>query len=156
MSKISLAGTHLPILSKILTTTTGPVLELGSGWNSTPLMYWTCKAEGRLFKSYENDKKWVESMEGLTEYTESWDLIDIDDTYWSVVLIDCRPAKKRRELALRLKRNADYILLHDSEPEINSFYGYKQIRDKFTYSYQFDKLKPNTLVLSNICDLKYL
>lgn len=149
MSKISLAGTHLPVLSQLLMMTKGPVLEFGSGWNSTPLMYWTCKAQDRLFQSYENDLDWCKKMEGLTDYVPSWDSLRVPPIRWSIVFIDCRPAKERRELALRYKDHADYIVLHDSEPEINRFYGYTTLYKHFKYKYEYTKLKPNTLILSN-------
>lgn len=152
MSKISLAGTHLPILSKLLRTTTGSVLELGAGWNSTPLLYWTCQAEKRHFESWENDEKWVKQMEGLTNYAYDWEITHMNPTgdKWSIVFIDCRPALMRRKLALKYKDMADFIVLHDSEPEIDRFYGYSKIYKQFEFVYNFDKLKPNTVVLSNV------
>ena len=159
MSKISLAGTHLPVLSTLLQETNGAVnssvLELGAGWNSTPLMYWFCKAYGRHFESWENDKKWVDQMEGLTSYTDDWDITHMppDSMRWGIVFIDCRPAFKRKDLAMKYRDLADFVVLHDSEPEIDRFYRYSRIYKHFKYKYHFIKLKPNTVVLSNFVEL---
>lgn len=151
MSKATdrLSGSHLPILSQLVNKTNGPVLELGAGYNSTPLLYWICKAEGRKFVSYENDKGWVDQLSYPVKYIEDWDKADIDDEFWSVVLIDHRPALRRKDDARRLKNNAAFIVMHDSEPEINKFYRYTWIYDEFKYRHDFTKVKPNTTVLSN-------
>src|SRR3954454_11711777 len=35
-------STHFPVLIKLIQMTDGPVLELGSGLFSTPLLHWLC------------------------------------------------------------------------------------------------------------------
>lgn len=152
--KIDLSGTHLPVLARLLMHTDGAVLELGAGFNSTPLLYWTCKAESRLFRSYENDKAWCEKMGDFTTYIEDWDKADIDDRMWSIALIDHRPALRRKDDARRLKDNANFVVLHDSEPEIDKFYKYTWIYKHFKYRYDYTKVKPFTTVLSNYIDPK--
>ena len=155
MSKIIPAGTHIPLLIKAFEKTISFVLELGSGYNSTFLLYHLCKASGRNFKSYDNDKAWIEKMEGITEYVEDWDRLDLKEK-WSLVLIDNRPAVTRKDLALKLKDQAFIILLHDSEPEIDKFYGYSKIYKHFKYVYHYTKLKPHTVALSNFLDVETL
>jgi len=155
-------GTHLPILSRIMEITRGPVLELGMGNFSTPFLDMMCRRQKRLLVSYDNDPKWHKINKRYEhEYhkiilVEDWSKIDIDSTHWSVVLIDHRPALRRREEAVRLKHNANYILLHDSEEKVRTFYGYERILPHFKYRYNYDKLIPNTLVLSNFVDLSNL
>jgi len=151
------AGSHLPVLSMLLNRTDGAVLEMGCGYYSTPLLYWTCKAQRRLFVSYENDKKWCEKFEDLgTQHMEDWQKAPIDDTFWSVVLVDHRPALRRHKEARRLRNNASFIVMHDSEPEIDRFYKYSWIYKDFKYRYDFDSVRPNTTVLSNFINPKYL
>ena len=151
-----LSGSHIPILVKIMSLTDGSVLELGAGFFSTPLFYWLCKAEGREFVSYENDKKWCEEIGEMTTYIEDWDKANILSTHWSVMLIDHRPAHRRRIDARRLKDNADFIIMHDSDMERDRVYGYTEIYPLFKYKYDFTKVKPHTTVLSNFKDPKLL
>ena len=162
-----LAGSHLPILIKVLQLSYGPVLEIGMGLNSTPVLHWLCKEAGRELLSLENDPKWLEPNkafeEGLhrVEFVSDWDKAPIflpdEDRRWSVVLIDHRPALRRRIEALRLKDRADYIILHDSEPEIDRFYRYSGIYKHFKYQYDFTIVgKPHTTVLSNFEDVRSL
>ena len=160
MAKL-LAGSHIPILIKLVQMTDGPVLELGIGYNSTPLLHWLCGASRHLV-SLEGDEKWVKKFQEynvdrhIVKYIEDWDKADIDNTHWSVVLIDHRPALRRKVDAERLKDKADYILIHDSEPEINKFYRYTDIYPLFKYRHDYTAVKPNSVVLSNFKDLSNL
>jgi hypothetical protein len=157
-----LSGSHLPLLIKLVNSTPGPILEMGMGLNSTPVLHWLCTHQKRQLLSLENDEKWFdydkyyENEYHHIELVKDWDKVDIFSRYWSIVLIDHRPALRRRIDAVRLKDQADYILLHDAEPEIKRFYGYQRILKHFSYNYLFKDLKPNTLVLSNTRSLKHL
>lgn len=147
------AGSHLPVLSTLLENTTGAVLELGCGYYSTPLLFYHCKAYNRPFASYENDNDWQKKFEQLgTQYTDDWSAVPIDDTHWSIALIDHRPALQRHRDAIRLKDNTDFIVLHDTDPEIEKFYAYRRVWKHFKYVYHFNTVKPFTSVLSNVQD----
>jgi len=152
-NQIDLSGSHIPVLTKLMSLRfTEPILELGAGHNSTPLLYWLSKAQDRAFESYENDKKWCEKIGGITEYCEDWEKLDIDNIFWDIALMDHRPALRRKTDAVRLKNNARFVVLHDSEPEIDRFYGYSRVYKHFKYRYDFKKFKPNTTILSNFVD----
>lgn len=154
-----LAGSHLPILARICQISKGNVLELGVGYNSTPLLHWMCadlKYNHSYLFSYETDKKWLElfseydTNNHVIDHVENWDEIMLEEMKWGLAFIDCRPAKERRNLALRLKDCTDYIILHDSEPEIDRFYRYSSIYKHFKYRYDYTSVgKPFTVVLSN-------
>lgn len=154
-----LAGSHLPILIAAVNATAkrhnNAVLEVGMGLSSTPVLHWLCTAQKRQLLSLENDPNWHEPNKRFenqfhkVELISDWDKAPIDDTMWSVALIDHRPALRRKDEAIRLKNNAYLILLHDSEEEINRFYRYDKTFSHFKYRHNFDKLLPNTLALSN-------
>jgi sensor histidine kinase YesM len=149
------------MLIKCVERSTGPILELGMGY-STMILHNLCELDKRKVYSYENDPKWyVENLIYRADYhhqilVTDWDEIDIEDKYWSVVLIDHRPAKRRRVDALRVKDWADYVILHDSEPEIDRFYGYKRIYQHFKNIHHDTRQRPYTTVLSNFKDLSTL
>lgn len=157
--KDSLYASHLPILVKVVEHTTGPILELGVGF-STMVLNMMCRLAKRPVFSYENDPKWYQRYQNYQSdfhqirLAENWDKIDIDRIRWSVALLDHRPALRRKTDAARLKDNADYILLHDSEPEINKFYRYTDIYPLFKYRHDYTACLPNTVVLSNFKNLK--
>lgn len=156
--KDDLYASHLPVLVKMIERTKGPILELGMGF-STTLFHLMGKDDKRRIISYENDPKWYEKFKGYDcdwhsiRYTEDWDAISQDFTYWSLIFIDQRPAKRRRLDALKYRFKADYIILHDSEPEQDKFFGYRSIYPKFKYVYQYTKARPYTAVLSNFFDV---
>lgn len=149
---VDLSGSHLPVLANLLINTKGSVVELGAGYNSTPLLYWYCKANDRYFKSYENYKDWCDKMFGMTEFITDWNALPLEENYWSISFIDLRPALERHRQAIRLRNNAEFVVLHDSEPEIDRFYAYRRVYKYFKYFYNFTSVKPNTLILSNFRD----
>lgn len=156
-----LSGSHLPILTEVLLKTDGAVLEMGMGLNSTPLLHWVCTAQERQLVSLENDPKWIEPNKTYenkfhkVQFVEEWaDVEIIDKAHWSIVLIDHRPALRRKEDAIRVKDNANIVLVHDAEPEINRFYRYDKILPHYKYKYLYNKVKPFTLVLSNFINIK--
>ena len=53
-------GSHLPILLRAMKATTGPVLELGAGIYSTPILHALCQIEGRKLVTYESDPEFFE------------------------------------------------------------------------------------------------
>ena len=154
MRRILRYGTHIPILIKVMGLTSGPVLELGAGLNSTPFLYWLCRDQGRKFVSYDNDQAWIDRVGYPIQFVDNWDKTDIDKAHWSVALMDHRPGERRPIDAARLKDNADFIILHDSEPELDKFYGYEKIYPLFKYRFDYKKVLPNTTVLSNFVDLE--
>jgi hypothetical protein len=154
MRHMSRYGSHLPVLVKVMEITKGPVLELGCGFSSTPLLHWLCQDQGRKFLSYENDMVWIGKLGYPVEYIEDWAKTDIDDTHWSAVFIDQRPGERRIIDALRVKDHADLIVLHDSEPELDKYYGYEKIYPLFKYRYDYTKFLPNTTVISNSIDIR--
>lgn len=146
------AGSHLPVLYKLLQATDGAVLELGAGWNSTPLLYWICKVEGREFQSYENDKEWINALQYPVKYASDWEWVDGVGEFWSIALVDHKPARKRRSSAKKLKDRARFVVLHDSELANHPAYKYTPIYDEFKYRYEYKKTTPHTMVLSNFED----
>lgn len=153
-------GSHLPILTRLIDLTDEPILELGMGLWSTPMLDLMCKKTERGIASYDNDKKWFDenakwrSSYHSVEFVEDWENINITNRHWSIVLIDHRPGHRRHKEALRLAHNADFILLHDSEPSQEHWTRYSKIYPLFKYKYVYDKCLPNTTVLSNTVDIK--
>ena len=145
-------GSHIPILLEVLSKTKGPVLELGAGWYSTPLLYWLCKEQGRGFVSYETDEDWAKNMDGMTQYVKRYDDVPADKE-WGMVFIDHAPAERRIVDIKRFRELADYIVVHDTEPESKTLYEYYKIFPSFPHKKTYDKHKPHTTILSTKYEL---
>ena len=158
LQRKSFYGSHMPVISRFMEATTGPVLELGMGIYSTPLLDLLCHEEKRELVSYDDDEKWFkENSEWESDYhkvnfTDNYDKIDIESKHWSVVLVDHKPALRRIVEIKRLANNADYVIIHDSEPECDKFFKYSKIYPLFKYRYNYTKCRPNTTILSNFFD----
>lgn len=144
------ASTHIPMLIKAIQLTKGPVLELGAGIFSTPLLHWLCAEDKRPLLTYERDPEYYGfarkflSKKHRVVLIDKWDKIDTK-THWSVVLVD--QDTERGKTAILLKDSADFIILHDSEyPEL---YGYDEVYAHFKYIYHWTFCKPYTTVVSN-------
>ncbi len=118
-SKFLHYSTHMPLLVKTLSLTSGDVLEMGVGLFSTPLLHWMCSPAGRRLVSYESDPSYYEVFKQFEDeyhkvvFVENWDDADIEKP-WDVAFIDHAPALRRREDVRRLANLAKYIVIHDS------------------------------------------
>jgi len=158
------AGSHIPILCKAYENGDGDILEMGSGMWSTPILHQLAFRNGnpkRRILTLETDPKWFEVNSKLFEspmhqfkLVEDWETEKlIDETHWGLVLVDHKPALRRKADIIRLKHRAHYILAHDSEPEISQYYKYHWCDKHFRYKYEFKEITPNTTVFSNYSDL---
>ncbi len=53
------------------------------------------------------------------------------------------------ELSIRLKNSADYIILHDTEPDCEKEYGYDKVWEHFKYRKDWKLCRAWTTVVSN-------
>lgn len=162
LQRKSFYGSHMPVISRVMEETTGPVLELGMGIYSTPLLDLMCHESKRELVSYDDDKEWFEENKGWESdyhkviFIDNYDNADIESRKWSVVLVDHKPAIRRITEIRRLSQNADYVIIHDSEPECDKFFKYSRIYPLFKYRYDYKITRPNTTILSNFKDPKIL
>lgn len=143
------------MLMKAIQLSDGPILELGSGLFSTPLIHWMCHESKRKIVTYESVNKYMEfacqfkSNNHKVRQVKTYDDIDLGD-HWGVVLID-HTVERRSIDALRLKDKADYIVMHDSECDL---YEYESIFRHFKHVHHWKSCVPFTSVVSNFKDLK--
>jgi hypothetical protein len=146
-------GSHLPVLMKLVAKTSGDILELGSGYNSTVYLHWACFHTKRKLVTLESKQEYYNAMLNLGKYgdwhkvkfVEDWAKEDLSGN-WDIVLIDHSPGK-RRPLEIERLKDVPYIVVHDTEP--SAYYGYEKIWDMFKYRFDYKDIIPNTTVLSN-------
>lgn len=128
-------STHRPVLEKLLTIIdkTKPILELGCGNGSTPILHKFSKDNKILLHTLDNNKEWLEKVSldfksnRYHKYKEikDWkeDLREFLDTEWSLVFIDQSPWEARAISLEYFKNKCDYVVLHDCDyfPNNNVF-----------------------------------
>lgn len=150
-------GNHLPVLIRIVAMTNGPILELGSGYFSTPFLHWACFPTKRTLETYENNRKFHNMVDRFNcdfhkvILVKNWDDIDFS-RQWSIAFIDHSPGSRRWRDIKKLT-HADYIIAHDSENKMDSSYGYSRILKLFKYRYKYDEVMPHTSIFSNKYDV---
>ena len=155
-------GTHMPVLLKVIAKTKGDVCEVGGGFNSTPLLHWMCR--DRKLVTYENNEDYYRfarhfrSKIHKVRKVDVWEDMDFDH-HWSVVLIDHRAdgdfdtrGMQRGDDAIKFK-NADILILHDTEPENYKHYRYDLVFPKYKYRADWTDCKPHTSIVSNTIDV---
>lgn len=151
-------STHMPVLIKLANITTGPIMEVGSGVYSTPLLHWLCAGTKRKLVSYENDKDFIKLAKEYRARNHSIRLVDdfltIPNTdHYSVIFID-HNGHTRGKTAVHFKDSADYIVIHDSNVVGKNMY--QVAFPEFKYRKDYDRCKPWTSVLSNTKNLDNL
>ena len=141
-------GSHLPALLECVLRTTGPVLEMGAGLWSTPVLHAVCEQQARRLVTVEEGAVWREKfqeyMRGWHLFLRSYDAALVDAIGWSVALIDHAKDRRQRDL-IRLADRAEFLVVHDANcPKV---YGYDF--SAFTYRREFGRLAPTTMVVSN-------
>ena len=113
------AGTHLPLLLSAILESTGPVLEIGCGHCSTPLLHAVCGMLERELWSVESDPGWLDLFS--SRYAGSGHHFAAEPPAmrerWGAVLIDQSPGSDRINSILSLVDHADYLIVHDVQAE---------------------------------------
>ena len=155
-------GSHFPILAGVVAGSTGPVLELGAGNWSTPMLHYMCRGMNRMLVTADNDPTWITTF---AEYRRTWHELhavtdwaafDLEGVArqqgaFAVAFIDCAPGEIRHDLIRRLQGHARYIIAHDSERdwETGANYLYETVTPLFKHVTEFRRFRPYTLILSD-------
>ncbi len=157
-----LTSTHFPLLIQAVQLTKGPVLEVGSGLFSTPLLHWLC-FDKRMLVTLESYRHYMEFAEKFRTsmhevlFVRDWGLCKMmpPEKRWSVVFIDHSPKRPmtRGDEAIKYKDLADYVILHDAGENSMPKYGYEKVYPHFKYRHDWTGCFPHTTILSNFHDL---
>ncbi len=154
------SASYLPILIRVIEASHGEVLELGVGFYSTPVFHLLAQMEKRHIYSYEHDLDWYEWARKFESkyhhilYIRDWN--NLPQTHFGVVFVDQSPSAFRRSSIKKYANSADYLVAHDTEIERTRQFHLENTLRTFRYRYDYKKLMPNTSVVSNFYDLKFL
>jgi predicted O-methyltransferase YrrM len=151
-------GSFLPVLIKLISETTGPIIELGVGFCSTPFLHWACYHNKRRLVSYENNPEyynfamsWKDDFHSVNCITD-WDLVSLSEP-WDVAFVDHSPGSRRGIEVARLL-HANYVIVHDSENVHMAKQGLDRVFKLFKYRYKYDAAYPATSIWSNKHDVR--
>jgi hypothetical protein len=155
-----ISGSHTVLIAAIAAITKGPILEMGCGNHSTNVLHELCLPTKRRLVSLETNSAWLDKLSHLKSdfhqllLVSDWGSFSlIDEVEWSVVLVDHAPGERRKDDIIRLKDNAEYIVVHDTEsPCYDLVAAFAQFRCK----YEYKVLGTEACALSDRHDLSFL
>lgn len=117
-------SSHFPAIMACLGATApepGAVIEIGIGFFSTIQLHSYCKASGRYFESWEDNREWYEKFRYLESPTHSFRIgpYDFSDPLhqrwgWELAFIDHSPGGKSRADAFSLFiETSQFVVVHD-------------------------------------------
>lgn len=121
-------ASFMPALLVMLAHTKGPVLEVGVGHYSTPVLHAICKAECRPLTSLEDNMDWAKRFFDLSDGPEgphriavgNYDdmITDVARSKWSLAFLDHSPGPRRAQDMSLLSESVDNFIVHDYEGAI--------------------------------------
>jgi hypothetical protein len=149
---------HMPSLIKLVQNTEGPILELGSGPYSTPILHWLCSVTGRRLITYENVESYYKfARQFQTKYhsirfIKSWDEVPVKK--YSIVMIDHEPSE-RRVVDIERFKDSDYLIVHDTEDKMEYLYGFSKIYHLFKNRHDFTSGNRTSILSNKSLDFMY-
>ena len=162
-------GSHQPVLIHLLNTITeGDVLECGMGVNSTAIMHTICEQQRRRLLSIDNNMEWI--IQNKEYETEDHEIrffntnklrrsgYNFFNRKFAVIFVDAAPGPLRQFFIEGMKRQADYMIAHDTEEAIHP--GIHKGHDVYNYDFSsfkhvlhFEKIMPATTVISDLDEI---
>lgn len=142
---------HRPLLWEALEATKHlklPVLELGVGYGSTPLLQEYCKDEGLLLFSYDFDSNWAFKFHAI--HTRNWD-VPWEKEY-SVVLVDESPGEHRK-ISISKLHHAKIVVAHDTEKAADHGYKMRAELTKYKYAIEYITDGAGAMAVSNFINV---
>lgn len=155
-------GTHItPLITAVVHHTNGPILELGAGDYSTPLLHGICSLTERLLVTTESDKEWLRFFTDLERpwhqfifvaRASDWATIG-QNQHWAIVFVDHVPIQRRVMEIERLRSHTDIFVAHDTEKSADVHYRYEPYISTFKYRYDYERYHTRTTLLSDTIDV---
>jgi hypothetical protein len=115
-------STHLAALVDTAMNSTGPILELGCGHYSTPVLASICAAQERRFLVQASNEEWASQfMSEVDVELVNWADWTPPEGRWGMVFLDSEEAVKDRIKRLpTLAKIADVVVMHDANVAIKN------------------------------------
>lgn len=153
-------STHIPLLASVVATARpGPVLEIGVGRGSSPMLVEMCRAMGRDLVGLDSSREWLEEIREIgypnLQHVQDWEelpgwLQAHRALYpWSVIFVDHGPAEARLPVLKACRGHAEFIVCHDTH---NPGYlpGYEEELDSYRFRSDYTLMAAQTSVVSDV------
>jgi len=151
-------ASHSTLLTAAFQVTTGPVLELGTGLGSTPMLHGLCGSTKRLLHSVESNRPWFDEL--TPEYKRDWHTFRFTENFlhlpeyqkeWGLVFVD-HGIINERHVSIMALSEVPMIVVHDTcHPRL---YNYEEAFSHFKFRYDLSLYGPQTSVVSNTEDVE--
>lgn len=150
-------ASYMPALLTMLACTKGPVLEVGMGHYSTPVLHAICEAECRPLVSLEDNMEWAKEFAHLSSGEGGSHQIVVGpydeliqrfkQQRFSIAFLDHSPGPRRGSDMSELFNSVDYFVVHDFHDAIaEAFY----LLGRFNQTLRvFDKRLPPTAIFGH-------
>ena len=153
-------GSHvLPLFASVMVTS-GSMLEMGCGFFSTPLLDRISKEQRRFMLTAETDLAWMNKFTHMNSTLHRFVHVPVYEgrinaslwngvggyQNWGVVFVDHRPGDRRFVDVLRMRHQADILVIHDTETKK---YHYEPILETFPHKYTCTFWRVHTTVVSD-------
>lgn len=151
------SATHQRALVAAAMKTTGPILELGMGWYSTPILHEIAAAQGRMLISADHNHEWILPFRSMASPTHVihpvgwWGDFNPKEERFGLIFVDHAPACRREDEIRRFLSRGDVFVLHDTEEKFA--YGYNRTIDMFKYRCLDSIHEAQTMIVSNVVDV---
>ena len=146
------AGTHLPLLASVVAIARpGPVLEIGTGHCSAPMLAEMCKAMGREWHVLDHDSTWVHNVLDLgPDWHAAGEKFVSAGGQWAVAFIDSSPPLDRNELVCSLRDKCEFLVVHDTDNQGGDLAELLEYFKTFPHRYDYTRMRPWTTVVSDV------
>lgn len=136
------AGSHVPLLASVVAIARpGPVLELGVGDSSTPLLREMCRAMGREHFRLDTSPEWAAKYDALILGDQPTFRYD-----YAVVFVDTSPPPNRLDLVQAVR--SEFIVVHDTDNQGGDLTELVEYLQTFPHCFTYDAFRPWTTVVS--------
>lgn len=149
---------YYPLLYMALESTTGDVLELGTGHGSTVLLHDYC-GDNRNLYSFDEKPEWLNKFVHLRTDKHYVSLITDWRTVHKIlpsaqlIFIDHAPGEDRKQMILDFKDSKGILVIHDTEPAADHGYQCRQHFPLFKYKVEVKTNGAWATALSNEIDI---
>lgn len=143
-------STHIEALTWAALSTTGPIVEWGCGYYSTPLLHSIAEVQGRRLYTMESQPGWLELFEPWENDFHFLNAVLVGTP--GLVFID--DEAHMRPVHLNESYAAQLVVVHDTEPQSAVNYpGMHEAMDEYLYRRDYTYFEQWTTILSNTVEL---
>lgn len=148
-------SSHIEALAWAVARTTGPVVEMGAGYYSTPLLHGLCEAQGRELWTFEQDPEWMAKVRDTWESDTHHFNKDFPENFKpGLMFVDDASAWRAGNILWAKDHGAELVVCHDTEPAGREVYpGMQEALDGFVFSRRWTNFPAHTTVVSDTVPL---